>query len=506
MINVLEYLQATAEKFPNKVAFRDENKKLTFAQLNQQSQDFAYRLVDALEEKVRQPVAIFLPKSVDCIVAISATLYSGNFYSPIDTTMPKERLKKLFDNLRPAIIITNSDCIEALKTVSPDASLINISQLSGMESKKRSLKNIQCKVIDADPVYVMFTSGSTGVPKGVVVSHRSVIDYIEWLSVTFTFDERTILGNQAPLFFDNSILDVYTTFKNACETVIIPEEKFLSPKRLCHYLQDKEINSIFWVPSALVLIANSGVLKNNAPEKLSQILFCGEVMPTKHLNTWRQAVPNAQYANLYGPTEITDVCAYFIIDRDFNDAEKLPIGHACRNAEIIVLNEDNKKVLNSESGELCVRGACLSSGYYGNMEVSADSFMQNPLNTLYEDKIYRTGDLVYYNERGELVYLGRKDNQIKHLGYRIELGEIESITISHNKIKNCCAMYDRDSQQIILAITPEDVDKIELYNHLKIGLPRYMLPSLIKSLPSLPLNANSKIDRLKTFELMQSVK
>ena len=292
--------------------------------------------------------------------------------------------------------------------------------LEEMDSFSKDTEDIINQILDVDPLYVLFTSGSTGTPKGVIISHRSVIDYTEWLSDTFNFNETTVFGNQAPFYFDNSILDIYSVLKNGSKMVIIPETYFSFPRKLLNFINERKINTLFWVPSALIGLANSGQLKEIRLDHIKKVLFCGEVMPNKHLNIWRKEYPDIQYANLYGPTEITDVCSYYIIDRDFKDEEPLPIGKACRNTEIIVLNENNQKVKGEERGELCVRGICLSKGYLGDFTKTDTAFVQNPLNGRYYEKIYRTGDIVKYNQFGELIYLCRKDYQIKHQGYRIE--------------------------------------------------------------------------------------
>lgn len=498
--NVTQYLQRSAELYPDKIAFQDEQQSLTFSQLERQSRKMACEIAAAIGGKTRQPIGVYLPKNVACIIAFFAAAYSGNFYTPLDTAMPKARLSMILETLRPAAIITNTVHCETVAEVSPHSVTIDMEIQRDEAIDYGVVKRIQRTVIDTDPLYVMFTSGSTGMPKGVVVSHRSVIDYVEWLTETFAFSECTVFGNQAPFYFDNSILDIFSTVKNACKTVIIPEKKFLSPKRLCCYLDDVGINTIFWVPSALVLVANSGVLDTACPKGLKNILFCGEVMPTIQLNVWRRAIPNAMYANLYGPTEITDVCTYFIVDREFCDNESLPIGYPCRNTGILVLNERDEVVSNGEIGELCVRGTCLAYGYYRNPEKTDAAFTQNPLNDKYPERIYRTGDLVRYNNFGELVYIGRKDYQIKHMGHRIELGEIEVAASSYKDVKQSCALYDAEKQKIILFIAAENIEKSELYQHLKKRLPHYMLPALIVDLQTLPLNANGKIDRLKLKE------
>lgn len=500
LTNVTQYLQYSAAHCPDKIAVQDAARQVTFSQLASQSRALASAIAASVGGKKCRPVAVYLPKGVDCIIAFFAAAYSGNFYTPLDTAMPQGRLRSIMDTLHPAVVLTDRIHHEAALEVAGDALVMDLEDLCVGTVDDGVLDKIRRTVIDTDPLYVMFTSGSTGIPKGVVVSHRSVIDYTEWLAETFAFSERTVFGNQAPFYFDNSILDIYSTVKNAGKMVIIPEEKFLSSKRLCCYLDEVGINTIFWVPSALVLVANSGALDTVCPKGIEKVLFCGEVMPTAQLNVWRRALPHALYANLYGPTEITDVCAYFIVEREFSDTESLPIGFPCRNTEILVLNERDEVVADGEIGELCVRGTCLSYGYYRSPEKTAAAFTQNPLNTMYPEKIYRTGDLVRYNPYGELLYLGRKDYQIKHMGHRIELGEIETAASAYRDVKQSCALYDAEKQRIILFVAAEDIDKKALYQHLKNGLPHYMLPALIVDLEALPLNANGKIDRRKLKE------
>lgn len=499
--NIIFYLKNSAKRFPDKVAFRDGEKEITFSELDRNARLLASNINCRLNGLVKQPIGIYLPKGVDAVIAFMATIYSGNFYTPIDPTMPRLRLEKLLGILNPAIIITNNKYKNDLLSES-----ILIDEVKPEDMDDNLLDSIANEVIDTDILYVMFTSGSTGDPKGVIISHRAVIDYIDWLSDVFEFNESTIFGNQAPFSFDNSVLDLYSTIKNGCETVIIPEEMFLSSRRLCTFINENNINTIFWVPSAMILVANSRILEKVSMNQLNKIMFAGEVMPTKQLNVWRRFVPDALYANLYGPTEIAVDCTFYIVDREFGDEESLPIGIACKNTEILVLNEKDELVSKGEIGELCVRGSCLAHGYYGNPQKTKEVFVQNPLNHKYPERIYRTGDLVKYNEYKEMIYIGRKDTQIKHRGYRIELGEIETAVSSALEIEQCCAIYDNDNKQIVIFVTPENINKNALYAHIKNMLPNYMLPGLIVSRASMPLNQNGKIDRLAlTYSLKEKL-
>lgn len=491
--NVIEYLIETAQKYPNKVAFVDEKRQITFGELDREAKKIAAAILRVCGPIKNRPIVVYMEKSVDCIVSFLGAVYSGNFYSPIDLKMPQERIKRILDILEPEFVICGAKKLEAFEQTDRQLSLEQILADTTVPEAVDSFH----QVLDTDPVYVLFTSGSTGQPKGVVISHKGVIDYTEWLEETFHFSSETVFGNQAPFYFDNSILDIYSTLKNGAEMVIIPERLFLFPSSLVEYINAQKINTLFWVPSALIGVANSGVLDTTDLSLLQKVLFCGEVMPNKQLNVWRKRYPDILYANLYGPTEITDVCTYYIVDRQFADSDPLPIGIPCKNTGILVLNEADQAVQGSETGELCVRGSCLSSGYYNNKEKSDAAFVQNPLNSMYRDIIYRTGDLVKYNESGEIIYLGRKDFQIKYQGYRIELGEIEAAAYGIPQMKQCCAVYDTDHQRIVLyCVLNASVLEREIFAFLKEKIPGYMLPKRIVIRETLPLNANGKIDRL----------
>lgn len=491
--NVIDYLKESAEKYPDKIAFTDGNFNITYKELDNRAQKLAALICDKCGEEKNKPIAVYMDKSVDCIVAFMGIVYSGNYYSPLDPKSPKDRINRIVNVLQPIAVVCSNDYYEKVDFLNNTLKL----NLLEESSRENMLFEKYESVLDVDPLYVLFTSGSTGQPKGVVISHKSVIDYVEWLESKFEFSTETIFGNQAPFYFDNSVLDIYSTIKNGAQMVIIPERMFLFPQALLEYINEKKINTLFWVPSALIGVANSGVLDKIYLDVLEKVLFCGEVMPNKQLNIWRKHYPKVLFANLYGPTEITDVCTYYIVDREFADEESLPIGKACENTEILVLNENNQLVQNGEIGELCVRGICLSMGYYGDMEKTNSAFVQNPLNTKYNDLIYRTGDLVKYNELGEIIYVCRKDFQIKHQGHRIELGEIETMANSLAAINQSCAIYDEQNKKIVLfcSINGEITEK-EIYKMLESKIPRYMLPSKIYILEMLPLNLNGKIDRV----------
>jgi amino acid adenylation domain-containing protein len=480
--NILDYLDAAAKKYGDKPLIFCEEKQATIAEVQRDAKTIGSAI--AKNGFRKQPILLLMDKSIELFTAMMGVIYSGNFYVVIDTQMPSSRLDKILDILQPAMIVRD------------------LENLSGTPIDDSLLHSIRRNAIDTDLLYVLFTSGSTGSPKGVSITHRSVIDYTEWVVKTFQIDDNSVLGNQAPFYFDNSVLDIFCTIKAAAALHIIPPKLFSNPKKLITYLLEKNINTIFWVPAALNLIANMHILTPNCLPELKKILFAGEVMPNKQLNIWRKNLPNALYANLYGPTEITVDSTYYIVDREFADDEPLPIGIPCENTDVLVLNDQNQLVQGHEIGELCVRGTSLAAGYYNNTEKTKEAFVQNPLNPHYPELIYRTGDLVHYNERGEIMYDSRKDFQIKHMGYRIELGEIETAASALSGIDSCCCLYNKEKLSIILFYQGEDIPSLMLANELKKSLPQYMVPHKYIKMDTLPLNANGKIDRVKLRETL----
>lgn len=494
---VTDYLDRTVLLFPNKTAIVDGDTNLTFKELKICSMSVA-RLLEKLG-LFKQPIVVFMEKCHECVESFIGIAYSGNFYVPIDVTMPDSRISKILEVLHPMAVITKLKYKDRAETIFSSATVVTIDAIDNDESFLEC-KNSD-KRIDTDILYVLFTSGSTGIPKGVTICHRSVIDYTEWVTQKFNIDENHIFGNQAPFYFDNSILDIYQMLKTGATMNIIPEGLFSFPMRLLEYIRDNRINIIFWVPSALCLVANLKALGKVDISCLSKILFCGEVMPVKQLNMWRKILPHTLFANLYGPTEITDVCTYYIVDREFEEKDSLPIGYACENTDIIVLNDEEKLVSENEIGELCVRGTSLSLGYYNNPEKTKQVFVQNPLNNTVPEIIYRTGDLVKYNEYGELLYCSRKDFQIKHMGHRIELGEIETAVSSLDEIQQGCCLYDEIKKKIVLFYVG-NIEGRTISNRLSNLLPEYMIPNSYKQMPDLPINLNGKIDRVALKSLL----
>ena len=282
---------------------------------------------------------------------------------------------------------------------------------------------------------------------------------------------------------------------------MIPKTYFTFPIKLVEFLNERKINTIYWVPSALAIVSNWNVFDFARPEHLQKILFAGEVMPVKHLNYWRRYLPDCLYANLFGPTETTDICSFYVVDRNFADSDSLPIGRACDNCDTFLLTEEGTQASRTgEEGEIVVRGSFLADGYYNEPEKTAAVFTQNPLNTAFPERIYRTGDLARLNEKGEFIYISRKDFQIKRMGYRIELGEIEAAAGSIEKVKSAAALYDADAGRILVIYEGSIKDTDEVLQQTADKVPPYMRPDEVIRIKQMPYNANGKIDRQRLLK------
>ena len=495
VINVLEYLEASEKNAPNKIVFAEEDNSITYSELVDYAKSIGTCILKETNDAKGKPIVVFVDRNIESLVLFMGVAYSGNFYVPIDKQMPKMRVELILETLQPiATVVLQSD-VEYAKSVSLELLTIVYEEAISHSVDNERLERIRRNSIDTDPLYATFTSGSTGIPKGVITSQRSVVDMTEALIDTFGFSQESIFGNQNPFYFDASIKDIFSTLKCGATMYVIPKTSFVFPAKLVEFLRKYEINSILWSAAAIALVANTNAFEKSKPEYLKKVMFSGEVMHNKVLNYWRKALPDTMFVNLYGPTEITSVCSHYIINKPYEDDEVLPIGVPFKNTDILLLNSDNQLVQGDEIGEICVKGCCLALGYYNNPEKTKEAFCQNPLNTHFPETIYRTGDLARYNEEGQIMFISRKDNQVKHMGQRVELGEIEILINSLEQIDASICFYDHDKQKIVLAYQGKNADKKYIINGIKDKFPKYMFPNIIIGMEDLPYNLNGKIDR-----------
>lgn len=491
--HVLNYLDRIVAVKPDKIAFANDEEALTFAQVYDQSRAVGTFLHS--QGVYKKPVVVFMNKHPREIAAFFGVIAAGDFYVPIDEEMPVSRIRLILENVQAQILICDALTRETAEKFDFGGKVVLYDEICQTAADEEVLEDIRSRAIDTDPIYIVFTSGSTGVPKGVAACHRSVIDYIEQLSEVLEFDEDTVFGNQTPLYFDACLKELYPTLKFGATTYLIPKDLFLFPIKLVEFLNDHGINTICWVVSALTMISAFGAFRTVVPEHLRTVAFGSEVFPIKQFAAWRAVLPQAKFVNLYGPTEGTGMCCYYKVDRDFAPGEAIPIGRPFQNTEILLLNDKNERAGQGETGEICIRGTSLTLGYYNNFEKTQEVFVQNPLNTAYPELIYRTGDLGRYNERGELMFVSRKDYQIKHMGHRIELGEIEVSANMVEGVRLSGCIYDDIKGKIVLYYVGTMEEK-ELAVALRDKLPRYMVPNRMVRLERMPLTANGKIDRV----------
>ena len=539
MINVLEYLENTAKKYPKKIAAIDNKESCTYEELLNKSKEIGTTL--AMETNVRKPIVVFMDKSVKTLQIFMGIVYAGCFYTLVDPTFPKERIKQILDILETSIVITSNKNVEKLLSCGYSKKIITIDnlfnvkkdidkekniniennisiekdeKLSAIGSKKEThkidnkieifndnnaLESIRNNMIDTDPLYCNFTSGSTGTPKGVLISHRSVIDFIDNFTEIFGITDKDVIGNQAPFDFDVSVKDIISCLKTGATLVIIPKSYFMFPNSVVDMLDKYNVTTLIWAVSALILLVRMHSLKYKTPKSIDKILFSGEMMPIKQLNKWRKYYKDAMFVNLYGPTEITCNCMYHIIDNKkvYELDEKIPLSNSFPNEKVFLLSDKDKEITKDmvdKCGEICVAGTSLALGYYNNIEATKKSFVNNPLVKKYREKIYRTGDLAYYDKDGMLIFAGRKDFQIKHMGHRIELEEIESVLSSVNLVEQGCCFFDEIKNKVVAFYVGKD-DKKAIITEMKNKVPDYMIPNVFRCVKKIPLNKNGKMDR-----------
>lgn len=497
MKNILEKFELVEQRFPNKVLYSDIEKSITFTEFKTRCKQVASEIIK--HGFFNRPIAVVDNRNVNTLIAMFGIVYSGNHYVVLDGSGPVERLVKICDVVEPSLILCEEKTAAIVREVIACLNVSEFPEIIDVETQteidEENLTLIREKAVATDLVYILFTSGSTGTPKGTVITHANVLSYMQWFIKTFGIDENTVFASQTPFYFSASVSDTYSAIFAGATLNIIPRSYFSFPIQLVRFMNERKVNTIYWVPSALCLCANLKLLDYEKPQYLQKVMFAGEIMPCKQLNYWRRHLPEVQYANLFGPTEIVDICTYYKVDRELKDDDSLPIGKHCEGLTTFILGEDGKEITErGKTGELYVRGPFVSYGYYKNEEATKKAFVQNPLHDFYPEKVYKTGDLVQINKFGEYEFVGRVDFQIKHKGYRIELGEIERVAGALDKVDTAVAVYDKQEDMIILVYTGRRKNE-EVLAELRNKIPDYMVPERVIKVSQMPVNSNGKIDR-----------
>ena len=524
--NILTYLDETATSYPDKPSFIGETSALTFLELKSNTEAIGSFIAD--KNIYNEPILVFMEKSPEEVSALLGVVRSGNFYVALDLDMPEVRLDAIMAITKAKLMIVDGHTKEKAKSLGFSGDICSYEEALSRQANDELLLEISHKAKETDTIYLVFTSGSTGVPKGVVASHRNVIDYIEGLGKVLGCDENTIFGNQAPLYLDASLKDVYTTLKYGAVTYFIPKKLFMSPVMLIEYLNEHKINTICFVSSALTIFTKLSTFDIAKPEYLKVIAFGGEVLSISHLKQWMKACPRARFINLYGATECTGMSCYYVV----YDVEKLenciPIGKPLSDTEIFLIDEEGNLIANRlpgagisskdeesyhtvkqsaemeilrHKGEICIGGTGLAAGYYKDEERTKEKFVNYTLTDGRSILLYKTGDIGYFGEDGELYFAGRGDNQIKHRGYRIELEEIEACGGAFEGVDRGCCIYNPE-KEVITFFYEGRTEKTKVKENFRKKLASYMVPGKVVKLDKLPLMAGGKIDRKALSKLI----
>lgn len=497
-----ELLDARARRSPKKTAVIDEHMQITFSELQERARRIGSALIaHGLDGK---PVVVVLEKGIDALAAQLGVLYAGGCYVPIDPVAAPARLAPVCRTLESPVIITDAATQALLAepfTAAPAGVILDVRELAAGALDPGALRDAAAHTLDTDPAYILFTSGSTGMPKGVVVSHRAIVEFIESFTELFGIDETDVIGNQAPFDFDVSVKDIYSALAVGATLVILPRRLFSAPAELIDALNAHRVTTLTWAVAALCLLTRLHALDYASLPHVRRVLFSGEVMPTRHLATWLERLPHAEFVNLYGPTEVTCNCLYHRIDRARDYTAGIPLGTPFPNHEVLLLDDKSAPVTQAGTvGELYVRSPQLALGYIGDSVRTAEAFVQNPLQHRWPETVYRTGDLAELSAAGELFFCGRRDNQIKYQGHRVELEEIDLAFERLPGVTRCRCAFDA-ARERIYAFFEGEGQATDVAAAAQAALPAHLMPSACIPVSNMPLSKNGKVDRQALLEL-----
>jgi L-proline---[L-prolyl-carrier protein] ligase len=504
------YLQRVAKRTPDAPAVVDRDAEITYSELDARSDQVASRLLD-LGVSVGDRVGLFLPKSIDAVVAIYGAMKAGAAYVPIDPSSRETRASYIAGNCGISCLIS----AKAKRSMWPAFAAVGVDHILSMDGDEDlEVRGFTVhgkpwieeagppelpRVIAQDLAYILYTSGSTGNPKGVMLTHANCLGFVEWAVEEFGVTSSDRVSSHAPLHFDLSTFDLYAAVIAGAPVFLVPKSVSLLPVEVKKFIESRGITVWYSVPSILTMLVEMGGLDRDDLPTLRTLLFAGEVFPTKYLSRLMSRLPHVTFANLYGPTE-TNVCtAYTLGEPPAEDGPTISIGRAIGGVETFVVDDADRLVERGQTGELLVRGPTVMAGYWGDTDLTAKKLTASPVSRHLGDLVYRTGDLVEEQPDGNYRFIGRRDNQIKSRGYRIELGDIEAALGAHPAVLEVAAVAIPDemiSNRIVgFASLREEVSQSELLQFCGERVPKYMVPETLYVVDELPKTSTGKIDR-----------
>ena len=489
--SILKMLDRASEKYTGKVVYRDGEENITFGELKKQAQAVGSWIAKKIPPE--SPVSVLAGRNIITPICYLGVAEAGCFYAPMDLTMPASRLNQILSVVDSKVMLVSKENLELAKSLEYKDEIVVIEDILDTKIDEDLLESARNNLTEYSPLYVIFTSGSSGIPKGVITSHNSLMCYLDALNEVIELNDKDILANQSPLDYIAAVRDIYLPLMSGAETVIVPKNEFAMGGRLFDVLNKYKVTTICWSAAGMEVPAKLGAFDEAVPEYLTKIVFSGSVLPGKYLKIWQDNLPNAMFVNQYGPTETTASCTYYVVSEKVTEETVLSIGRPYKHYKILLLSENNEAVSKGKVGEICVSGPCLALGYYGDEKRTSEAFIQNPLNKNYRELIYKTGDLGRIEEDGNLTFLGRKDRQIKHMGHRIELAELELTALKLDGIEECCVLYDADKKQIYMFVIGDNEPR-DVVLHFRKEMPPFMVPRKVIKLEEMPRLPNSKID------------
>jgi len=521
-----EFVTRSAETNADRLAVVMGEQRLTYGDLEAESNRLGRLL---LERGCRRGdrVCVLAPKSPASILGMVAALKADCAYVPIDVASPAARTERILTSAEPRIILASPSAaalvaeLTAADTLCADLEIVLLEEPLGDEGfdyvatpedwAGRSHEALEYAAVPDDLAHILFTSGSTGVPKGVMITHANVLAFIEWATEYFGITAADRISCHPPLHFDMSTFDIYGSFSTGAELHLVPPAAALVPHKLAALIREAQLTQWFSVPAVFNYMAKFNVVGEDHLGSLQRVIWCGEVLPTPTLIHWMQRLPSARFTNLYGPTEATIASSYYTVPAPpASPIAAVPIGRACGGEELAVLGADMRAAPTGEIADLYIGGAGLSPGYWRDDPKTNAAFVAHPSSSNPRARLYRTGDLARVGDDGLVYFVGRADSQVKSRGYRIELGEIEAALNGVELLKESAVvgvdLGGFEGTTICCAYAPatgHDVTAATLRSRLSTLLPAYMVPSRWLPFDALPKNVNGKIDRPRLRELFE---